>query len=138
MSLRSTWGGSFILWSSWSFSPFLLRGFLSLELIVLPHFKCALDSFALIYFPVGTSTRIGALAVEIWDLVTLDGSMNASGSIFAIFYKWIILWTFSSHFVQESKLDSDNAFQSISFLAAYFLPLMLSIHQNNNKKYCCK
>ena len=63
-----------------SFSPFHLRGFLSLEPTGLPRLSCPFISLAVISCPSGISILIGAFAAGICDLVTLFGSVNVSGS----------------------------------------------------------
>ena len=102
---------------------FLFLGFLSLAPIGLPRFKCALDSFAatLINFPSGTSILSGVLAAGMWDFTILLLLVNISGNWFARPYKWIILWTSSSHcFVRGSKWDNVEAFHMISRRASGF------------------
>lgn len=112
-----------------------------METIGLLHFKCCLHLFVLISCPIGTSNRSGVVAAGIWDLVTLDRSVNAFGSWFAIFFKWIIFWTSCLHlFVPGSNkilIVHSNLFP---FSAAYFLPLMLGIliHQMTINKSCRK
>ena len=62
--------------------PFLFRGFLSLELVGLPRFRRALDSFDTIFLIcfIGTSVRARTLTTGRCDLVTLFVSTNASGN----------------------------------------------------------
>ncbi|MFS8010954.1 hypothetical protein Hanom_Chr14g01303061 [Helianthus anomalus] len=88
-------GVSFITFCE--FSPtallcsFRFRGFLSLEPIGLPRFRCIVISSGI------TSIRAGAFDAGTCDFVTLFVSVNASGNSFAILCKCIIFWTSYSH-----------------------------------------
>ena len=97
-----------------SFSNVLLFwGFISFEPTILLCFRRILHSF--VNCPTRTSIRVGVFAVGVCDFVTFFISMNASGNWFAIFYKWMIIWTSSSHwFIRGSRWDILNAFQVIS------------------------
>ena len=101
---------SSICWS------FCFLGFLSLAPIGLPRFRRGIDSFSamLIFFSSGISILNGAFAARIWYLATFSLLMKTSGNWFAIFCKWIILWTSSSHwFVLGLKWDNFGLFQII-------------------------
>ena len=95
------------------FCILLFQGVTSFDLIGLPCFRHILDSF--VNCPTWTSIHVGVFTVGICDFVTFFVSMNASGSWFARFCKWMILWTSSSHwFVWGSRWDIVDAFQVIS------------------------
>ena len=67
-------------------APFLFRGFLSLEPIGLPCFKCVVDLLVTLSLdrPYGISIRVRAFAASIYDLVTIFISVN-------VFVNWFIM-----------------------------------------------
>ena len=80
---------------------FLFLGTESFEPIGLLRFKCVLDSLAMTFFncPLGTSICVRVFTVGMCDFVTFFIFVKTLGNWFASSYKWIILWTSSSHYL---------------------------------------
>ena len=78
-----------------------------------------MDSLARVDCSFGISTLAGAFKAGTCDLVTLFESVNASGNYWAIFWKWISLWTSClDWFVWGSKWFKDDTFHVSFFFSS--------------------